>query len=243
MKTLIMYSFAMVVATVFGVLPLVAQSAIYSITSPVYTTLTGRVTDKEGKGLVGATVIVEGTKKGAKTKADGKFMFSGLQKGTYTLRVSFVGFKKKIVELNLNDSTHLGEIHLESEMIQVTECIIYASSPEYQNNRCVAICRFNSTNCYKEVANEEFQPLDIPPTLFPNPASNYTTARYNADDSGYAEIEVYTTNGSRVLFAKYLAVKGSNELPVDVSQLPAGQYFVRISTTNRTEVVPLNIVR
>lgn len=201
MKTLIMYSFAMVVVTVFGILPLEAQSPIYhpTIERPLHATVTGRVTDNEGKGLVGATVFVVGTTRGAKTKADGKFMLTGFQQGTYTLKVSFVGFKKKIVELNLNDSISLGDIHLESEIIHVIECIVFADSSEYQNYGRCSRCLFHNETCCKKAPNEELQSLDVTPILFPNPANNYTTARYNADDSGDAEIEVYTTNGRRVL--------------------------------------------
>lgn len=60
----------------------------------IYGTLTGRVTDNEGKGLVGATVLIEGTTKGAKTKTDGKYTITGINVGTFTVRVTFTGFKK-----------------------------------------------------------------------------------------------------------------------------------------------------
>lgn len=234
MKTLIMYSIVMVITTAFGIPPLVAQSLIYhpTITSPAYATLTGRVTDNEGKGLVGATVIVEGTTRGAKTKADGKFTIAGLPCGKFQIRVSFTGFKSERINVNLKDEVNVGEVCL-----QVDEAI---------SNYCFCCCFYycgEETTPAKKSERGETPIQTVVPMLFPNPATSSVTARYDADADGYAEIEIYTEGGRSVVASKQLAVKGQNELPVDISQLPAGQYFVRISTTNRTEVVPLNIVR
>lgn len=232
MKTLIMYSFTMVVATVFGVLPLVAQSLIYhpTIISPAYATLTGRVTDNEGKGLVGATVVVEGTTRGARTKADGKFTVTGIPNGKYQIRVSFVGFKRENINANLKGEVNIGVLRLQVDDVKRTCCCcIYFSDEE--------------TTPAKKSEREETPIQTVAPMLFPNPATTSVTARYDADADGYAEIEIYTEGGRSVATSKNLALKGQNELPVDVSQLPVGQYFMRISTTNRTEVVPLNIVR
>ncbi|GAB1430563.1 hypothetical protein MASR2M18_13960 [Ignavibacteria bacterium] len=64
----------------------------------IYGTLAGRVVDNDGKPLVGATVRVEGTTRGAKTKADGKYTVININPGTYTVSVTFVGFKKFVKE-------------------------------------------------------------------------------------------------------------------------------------------------
>lgn len=277
MKTLIMYSLAMVVATVFRTIPIGAQSItnIPAIERPLYATLMGRVTDKEGKGLVGGTVVVEGTTRGAKTKTDGKFTITGLRCGESQIRVTYTGFKKEILKVYLNYEVNIGEVRLQTETMSGTNCVCSyddettrakkSEQPVIKIARCnlfpdttlenmimldtkyFTCCRGrggvvriieddkNESNS-GVVANSSFK-------LFPNPASTSVTARYDADANGYANIEIYTEGGRSAIAAKYLAVKGLNELPVDVSQLPAGQYFMRISTTNRTEVVPLNIVR
>lgn len=58
-----------------------------------YVTLSGRVVDSEGKPLVGATVLIEGTTRGAKTKMEGKFTISKLvPHQEYKIKVSFTGF-------------------------------------------------------------------------------------------------------------------------------------------------------
>lgn len=59
--------------------------------------LTGTITDKATReGLIGATVLLIGTYKGASTDMNGKYTISGIKAGDYSIRVSYVGYKEKI---------------------------------------------------------------------------------------------------------------------------------------------------
>ncbi|MEE8404682.1 MAG: von Willebrand factor type A domain-containing protein [candidate division Zixibacteria bacterium] len=69
--------------------------------------ISGRIIDSHtGLPIVGATVLVVGTNRGANTDLDGKFVISRIAAGTYTLRISSIGFqtlevKNVIVEADL----------------------------------------------------------------------------------------------------------------------------------------------
>jgi len=64
------------------------------------TTISGVVTDNTtGRGLVGATVIVQGTKNGTATKEDGSFSIT-VPKGNAVLRFSFLGYITKDIPVN-----------------------------------------------------------------------------------------------------------------------------------------------
>src|SRR6188508_1316210 len=72
-------------------------------------TLSGVVQDKDGK-IPGVTVLVKDTKTGetqpAKTtNSEGVFSFPGLPAGTYTVTISFPGFKTVQVETRLAGGT------------------------------------------------------------------------------------------------------------------------------------------
>lgn len=55
--------------------------------------ITGIVTSSEaGRPLEGARVVVTGTRLGAATRADGRYVISGVPTGTYQLRASMLGF-------------------------------------------------------------------------------------------------------------------------------------------------------
>jgi outer membrane receptor protein involved in Fe transport len=55
--------------------------------------IAGRVTEKVGKvPLVGATVVVDGTRYGATSGNDGRYRIASVPAGTYTVRVRYIGY-------------------------------------------------------------------------------------------------------------------------------------------------------
>lgn len=59
--------------------------------------LQGKVVDEKGEGLIGATVILDGTTQGAKTDLQGQFALRNIADGTYSLTFSYVSYEKKTV--------------------------------------------------------------------------------------------------------------------------------------------------
>jgi hypothetical protein len=61
-------------------------------------TIEGLVKDKQtGEPLIGATVVLVGTYKGAYADAEGRFTLKDLNPGTYTLRVTYVGYNEVLL--------------------------------------------------------------------------------------------------------------------------------------------------
>jgi TonB-dependent receptor len=89
--------------------------------------LTGYVMDSQSEeALPGANVFLEGTSLGASTDIHGKYFISNIKPGTYTLVISYVGYKDKKVSITLKDGETLKEMvlldyqTLEGEVIEVT---------------------------------------------------------------------------------------------------------------------------
>ncbi|WP_200825092.1 MULTISPECIES: TonB-dependent receptor [Aquimarina] len=59
----------------------------------VYGELSGNVTDQTGQFILGASVFLEGTEKGAQTDFDGNYRIENITPGSYNLIVSYVGFE------------------------------------------------------------------------------------------------------------------------------------------------------
>ncbi len=99
----------------------------YSFQTFAQGTLTGIITDKGTKeGLIGATVVLIGTYKGAATDFNGKYTITGIKPGDYSIRVSYVGYKEKIFngiripkEGSVTLSTALEEQTNELESVEV----------------------------------------------------------------------------------------------------------------------------
>ncbi len=60
-------------------------------------TLTGKIIDAaDNSGLIGASVLLVGTYKGASTNVDGEFVISGIRPGDYQIKVQYYGYETKI---------------------------------------------------------------------------------------------------------------------------------------------------
>ena len=101
--------------------------------------LTGTVTGSDKhEPLAGANVVLGTSFLATATGSDGNFSFTNLKSGEYVLKVSFVGFKEKIIQLKLTKSKHLN-IQLEptsylSDEVIISATRVSASSPTTHEN-------------------------------------------------------------------------------------------------------------
>lgn len=94
--------------------------------------LTGIVKDqKTGETLIGATIIVEGTKLGAKSDNEGYYAILNVPPGKYTVKASMIGYGTKAVtevDVNINQTTTL-DFTLADESITTQEVVVVATKP------------------------------------------------------------------------------------------------------------------
>jgi len=58
----------------------------------------GKVTDSiTGVTLPGATVVLDGTSLGAATNLEGEYIISNIKPGTYTIKVTYIGYKNIVI--------------------------------------------------------------------------------------------------------------------------------------------------
>ncbi len=116
--------------------------------------LSGRVTDNSGEALIGASIIVEGTKQGAVTDIDGYYSVLNLRAGTYSISVRSVGYQTKVVQnikINADQTTKI-DIVLSTEAIIGEQVTIVAQRP---------IVEFNQTSSVSTVSKEELEKLPV----------------------------------------------------------------------------------
>ncbi|MFN3637167.1 MAG: TonB-dependent receptor [Chloroherpetonaceae bacterium] len=107
-----------------------------TISSPLLAGTTGKiagtVTDANtGEPLIGATVIVVGTKLGAKTDFDGNYVILNVPPGVYEVRATYVGYQPKLVK-NIKvsvDLTSRADFKMGAEEIQSAEVVVTAERP------------------------------------------------------------------------------------------------------------------
>lgn len=83
-------------------------------------TITGKVTDDNGEGLIGATILVKGTSVGSITDVSGAFSLL-VPPNAAVLMVSYTGFAPK--EVTLTDANNY-EITMETEVIGLSDVVV-----------------------------------------------------------------------------------------------------------------------
>ncbi|MFT6960149.1 MAG: iron complex outermembrane receptor protein, partial [Polaribacter sp.] len=132
-------------------------------------TLSGKVVDENKKPLAGASILVKEIKKGASTDFEGNFSFN-LEKGTYTVEVSFLGYNTISEKITLsNDEEYVIELQTGSTVLE--EVLVSA----VRVNTDVPVTFSNLTK--KEIAKRNLG-QDIPILL------NYMPSVVSSSDAG-----------------------------------------------------------
>lgn len=93
-------------------------------------TLQGVVSDStSSQELIGANVFLKGTAMGAITDIEGKYKIKGIPNGTYTLRISYLGFTTKTVEVTISeDQSLVVNASLVPDVLEGNEVVITAQA-------------------------------------------------------------------------------------------------------------------
>ena len=72
--------------------------------------ISGKITDKTtNQPLIGANVFLVGTSLGAASDMEGNYLIPNVIAGSYTLKVSYIGYKTLTVKIELKKDHHLIE--------------------------------------------------------------------------------------------------------------------------------------
>ncbi|QCR25088.1 TonB-dependent receptor [Pontibacter sp. SGAir0037] len=89
--------------------------------------ISGRVTDAtKGEALVGANIVLEGTGIGAVTTAGGEYRIQNVSAGTYTIRVSFLGFEPVVRQVSISGDSRQ-EFSLRQNNLRTGEVVVSAT--------------------------------------------------------------------------------------------------------------------
>lgn len=125
-------------------------------------TLTGKLVDQQtGEPLRSGTVQLVGTKKGAYSDVKGEFRIREIAPGTYSLRISYIGYNPKEITnivINPGSTTNLGIILLESSIKQTQEVVVEAQRSK-DNEAAILSIRKNAIQVSDGISQEEIKRL------------------------------------------------------------------------------------
>ena len=105
-----------------------AITSVIAVAQVATGSVDGRITDGRDNGLPGVNVGLRGTTLGAATQADGSFRIDGVQAGTYTLAVRFIGYKTEEQNITVGEGKPVTvRLTLTEDAAQLGEVIVSAS--------------------------------------------------------------------------------------------------------------------
>ena len=106
--------------------PLVLLLQWVTVSAIAQVQISGRVTDKEGKGIQAISVQVRGTSFGTTTDANGGYTINaGLKAGTYMIDFSGVGFKSVTQNLTVGSGTsYTSNAQLTDDVLSMDEVVV-----------------------------------------------------------------------------------------------------------------------
>jgi outer membrane receptor for ferrienterochelin and colicin len=126
--------------------------------------IAGKVVDvKTKEAVIGANVLIEGTSFGAATDLDGNYYIINIPPGTYTLKVSAVGYggqSRKNVQVSI-DLTSRQEFELTEAAIQTQEVVVVAEKPMVTKDLTASTAVVNSEQLQSLPVTEFTQVLNL----------------------------------------------------------------------------------
>jgi iron complex outermembrane receptor protein len=153
--------------------------------------LRGQVTDENGEPLIGASVILMKTKKGASTDASGLYSFKGIETGEHSIRVSYIGYEDEIRKTRIPEGFDRGILH-----VQMTKRTVALQDIVVSATRATGKAPFTYTNVDKEELEKNNLGQDVPYLLRWTPS-----AVVNSDAGagiGYTGIRIRGTDPTRI---------------------------------------------
>jgi iron complex outermembrane receptor protein len=89
-------------------------------------TVEGTVKNASGEELVGANLVLSGSYKGTSANENGKYQFTKVKAGDYTLKVSYVGYEQQTIQLKVAGNTKQ-DVVLEPSHVLAEEVLVFAT--------------------------------------------------------------------------------------------------------------------
>jgi len=104
-------------------------------------------------------------------------------------------------------------------------------STDQGDNNCTSVEeRGTAVNPEETVGNKNLFKTNMEVNVFPNPAQDILNIQVLNDKSADASVRILTVDGKEMMDKSFRVVDGLQTMSVNVARLPAGMYFVKVST-------------
>lgn len=140
---------------------MLSLTAFFSVATAQTGSLTGSVIDRAtGETLVGATVFITELERGAPTNINGDYAVDNLPVGSYTIRVSFIGYRTLTETVAISEGDNIYNVELRSDLTGLDEVVV--TSIASRTSRAVsevAVARVDAGRFTESVSYQDLSQL------------------------------------------------------------------------------------
>ncbi|NJL77623.1 MAG: TonB-dependent receptor, partial [Saprospiraceae bacterium] len=175
--------------------------------------ISGKILDKKDPA-VGATILILETKQGASSDKEGNFALEKVASGTYTLKISTIGYLSKELPVTVSNSdVAIGEIFLQEDFLKLEQVVVTATRDEILRKDAPIMCSvvddkiFNATQSIVLAEGLSFQPA----LRIENNCQNcgFNGLRMNGLEGAYSQILI----DGRPIYNSLQGVYGLEQIP------------------------------
>lgn len=203
----------------------------------------GIIIDKQlGEPLIGANIIIHGTKIGTTTDFDGNFELkipSDLH--NFELVISYIGFIDQTISFTKNNPRQDEPLKVELETGALLGAVVVSGSPIYGGTHAIAggisVINYEEEEAIPEIELEGEVEVEVELiieskiTVYPNPFTEKFKVTYLFEETDNYLFNLYDTKGSLVYATTKRLTKGEQivELNPPIHQLVNGLYILQVS--------------
>ncbi len=147
--------------TLRTLLPLLGLLLVPGLALAQTGTLSGTITDAEsGDPLPGANVLIVETASGAAADIDGNYTITGIPTGSYTVRVTFIGFKSSEQAYSLSSGSNTLDVALAPDYTGLEEVVVTGIASSTSKARAeVAVSRVDASKLQEQNSYQDISQL------------------------------------------------------------------------------------
>ena len=191
--------------------------------------ISGKVTDGNGKAIPGASVTIKGKNIGVTTDGEGKFTIKNLAAGTYTVVVSYVGFISREISVDINDQNKTIDVILAEDNLQLESVVVTGGgNPKTKLESSVALTSVSKQDIVNRAPLNSIDLLKAVPGL--------TVESTGGDGPGNVWVRGFPQQGGYI----YLGIQedGLPLLPTGFNSMPSvDQYYKTDLTIQNIEAI------
>ncbi len=189
--------------------------------------ITGKITDKDGKSIPFANIMIGETHIGAKADTAGAFQLMIPEQSDSTfINISAIGYTNKKVYLDKNVSDYI--INLEESVNTLNPVTVISDG----------MCKLTGTlggimYCTRIIVTKRDTVRKVfnlqPFKVYPNPAASGSAINIDIKNEGVYSIQLFDNNGKLLQVNEFEATKSATQTSVTIpSSLAAGMYYIRL---------------